>query len=163
VISADGDIAVIISKKNVKFQDRGHFDGHHWGKMSKGKGKKLNIGSYNCVNKSDGCKATKRKWICDGKCPFENNFCCTYSLADSISLVCVYSYQHNHKHSFDSESICVTRFQLSASDSPTMFTPRRKQNKVSGPVASTPNVASEESEGDGDLTNTNLQLPLTEI
>ena len=29
VISADGDIAVIISKNNVKFQDRGHFDGHH--------------------------------------------------------------------------------------------------------------------------------------
>ena len=89
VISADGDIAVIISKNNVKFQDRGHFDGHHWGKMSKGKGKKLNIGSYNCVNKYDGCKATKRKWICDGKCPFENNVCCTYSLADLISLVCV--------------------------------------------------------------------------
>ena len=44
-----------------------------------------------------------------------------------------------------------------------MFTPRRKQNKVSDPVASTPNVASEENEGVGDLTNTILQLPLTEI
>jgi hypothetical protein len=163
VIIADGDIAVIISKENVKFQDRGHFDGHRWGKMSKGKQKKLKIGSYNCVKKSDGCKATKRKWICDGKCPFENNFCCTYSLADSVSLVCVYSYQHNHEHDFDSESISVTEFQMCASDSPTMSTPRRKSNKVSAHVASTPNTASNDSGGAGDLTEENYELGMNEI
>ena len=32
--------------------------------------KKIKIGSYTCTEKSKGCIASKRKWICSGNCEF---------------------------------------------------------------------------------------------
>ena len=95
-IVAEGDIAVIVCNKERNFKERGHFDCFNWGKMSKGKLKKIKIGTYNCTEKSDGCTASKRKWLCSGSCEFPENFCCTYSIAGFESLVILYTNKHSH-------------------------------------------------------------------
>ena len=64
--------------------------------MSKGKLKKIKIGTYNCTEKSEGCTASKRKWVCSGSCEFPENFCCTYSIMGFESLVILYTDKHSH-------------------------------------------------------------------
>ena len=96
-IAVENDVAVIICNSEGDFIQRGHFDCYPWGKMLKGKGKKVHIGSYNCTQKSNGCPAAKRKWICSGRCEFDHNFCCNYSIPGFDSLVSLYSNTHTHQ------------------------------------------------------------------
>ena len=127
-IVVEGDTAVIVCNKEKNFQSRGHFDCFNWGKMSKGKQKKVKIGTYNCIEKCNGCTAFKRKWICSGSCEFPDNFCCTYSIPECESLVVLYTNKHSHNPKEDN----VVRMQDVTDDD------SDEENPSSSPVSSTP-------------------------
>ena len=129
-IIAEADIAVIVCNKERNFKERGHFDCFNWGKMSKGKLKKIKIGSYSCTEKSKGCIASKRKWICSGNCEFSNNFCCDYSIPGFDSLVSLYTNKHTHSPP-EMNAVRIEDFIDGNSDVET-----KTQDK--GPVSSTP-------------------------
>ena len=86
----------MISGDGMESMKIGHIDCFDWMKSSTGAKKKRNIASCNCREyKTRGCPATKRKWICRGKCEFQKSFCCEYFKGDDI-LVCIYAFKHNH-------------------------------------------------------------------
>ena len=135
-IIAEADIAVIVCNRERNFKERGHFDCFNWGKMSKGKLKKKNIGSYNCTEKSKGCTASKRKWICSGICEFSNNFCCDYSIPDFDSLVSLYTNKHSHNPK-ETNLVKIQDIRDANSDIET-------QSPWNSPVSSTPIRSSNE-------------------
>ena len=96
-IHAEDDIVLMVSGEGVESMRRGHFDCFSWKQSSKAAGKKRNILSCNCIDyNSKGCPATKRKWICVGKCEFEKKFCCEHFKGDEI-LFCLYAFKHSHQ------------------------------------------------------------------
>ena len=94
-ILINGNIAVIICSESLPNNGRGHFDCFNWGPAS-GTRKMTKINTYKCKENKTGCLAVKRKWKCVGKCEFEGNFCCTYSMEEKDALVVVYMNEHNH-------------------------------------------------------------------
>ena len=90
-----GNIAVIICSESKVFNARGHFDCYDWGPSS-GTRKLTKVNTYKCKQVHDGCFAMKKKWKCIGKCEFEGNFCCTYSMDDREAIVIVYINSHTH-------------------------------------------------------------------
>ena len=96
-IHAEDDIVLMISGEGMEESKIGHFDCFSWRKSSKGSGKKSNIGSNNCIEyNSKGCPATKRRWICAGKCEFEDRFCCEYFKGED-TFFCLYAFKHSHE------------------------------------------------------------------
>lgn len=99
-IRAEDDIVFLISDvcgPGLESFSRGHFDCFSWRQSSKGAGRKKNILSTNCKEYSaKGCPATKRKWLCLGKCEYENRFCCEYFKGTDI-FVCLYAFKHCHE------------------------------------------------------------------
>ena len=96
-IRAEDDLAIMISGDGMQSMKRGHIDCFTWMKGSGGNSKKRNILTNSCIEyKPSGCPATKRKWICSGRCKFESNFCCEYFKGFDI-LVCLYAFKHNHE------------------------------------------------------------------
>ena len=90
-----GNTAVIICSDSIPNNGRGHFDCFNWGPAS-GTRKSTKINTYKCKEKQTGCLAVKKKWKCVGKCEFDGNFCCTYSMEENEALVVVYMNEHNH-------------------------------------------------------------------
>ena len=96
-IRAEDDLVLMISGDGMEAMKRGHIDCFSWIRASKGAGKKRSVASSNCIEyNSRGCPATKRKWICVGKCEFDNNFCCEYFSGSAI-LICLYAFKHSHE------------------------------------------------------------------
>ena len=103
-VSVPENTAVILDHRGAKSANRLSFDIYPWRSQSGSKRGSVFVGIYYC--KILGCTATKKKWICGGRCDFEDNFCCRFSRGGAEICVLLYTFSHQHpREEEDSTSI----------------------------------------------------------